>query len=129
MDPASGNYVIDFDEPESVVSDNYDFVINQDGSVTAYHFSVTPRSVRSCMTEGEKVAVSFTNSQLKVVENNEESSLKVEKGRLRNMYPSRSEPKVADRSQVDQADRSQEPAQEPAPPPPPRTWFRVPGER
>jgi hypothetical protein len=115
------------DSNQFVVNDTYDFTVSDDGTVTAYHYTVLPKSVRGCMTEGEKVSVSFANSEVKVVSNDENGILKVEKGRLRNLIPKASE---VVHTKVD-ANIETEVNQllQPAPPPPPRTWFRVPGER
>lgn len=119
----------DNDSNQYVVNDTYDFTLSEDGTVTAYHYTVLPKSIRGCMSEGEKVSVSFANSEMKVVGNEENGILKVEKGRLRNLIPKTSEvvhTKVDTNTETETEVNQQ---LQPAPPPPPRIWFRVPGER
>lgn len=119
MDPGESTceYYI-FDDSPYVCKYPYEFIINPDGTVTMYRYSILPYCNRGCMTEAEVVAIGIANVELKIVGNDEPSSLTVQRGQ-KYLVPTRSDP-PAPKAMA---------ATAPAPKdPPPRTWFRVPGE-
>jgi hypothetical protein len=128
--------------------DNYTYVLNGDGTVTAYSYSRLPVTNRGCMSDGEKVAVTFANATFRA---NEQGTLHVVPGMVPMTPipgPSRLEgscelevnlPDSVPSSPVSaiavpvespaEAPAPELPTVEPAAPPPPRLWFRTPGER
>lgn len=97
------------------MNDTYQFELNADGTVTAYHYSKLPEvypNLSGIVGAGEKVAVAFANAELRVVPDGHGTLF------VTTRMPSLEPMTLASES-----------TSTPPGAPPPKRWFRTAGER